>query len=75
MEQYKQITLSDFMDKDIILVGTKQFVVLDYVEDKPVRVLGYSADISKSKYDVREGAYFYFKNLIEQSEMLRKYGK
>jgi hypothetical protein len=71
MELIKECNLSEFINKDIMVEGDKQYVILDYFENKPVRILGYHRDLTVSSYDLKEGAYYYMQELVYRSKRLR----
>lgn len=68
--KHKEITLSDFMDKDIIRTGNTAEVIFEYVDGKPVRLLGFKTKANKSDFEIRELGFLYLLSLIQQSEQL-----
>ena len=67
----KELTLTDFMSKDIIRKGDSAELIFDYVDGKPIRLLGFKTEASNSDYTVRELGFLYFLSLLDQSEQLK----
>ena len=51
-------TLSDFCNMDIIRYGRYAEVIVDYQDNKSVKMSGF--DASKTDFEIREDAYQYY---------------
>ena len=67
----KEITLTDFMSKEIIRKGDSAEIIFEHVNNKPVRLIGFKVDASKSDFEIRELGFLYFLELIEQSKHIK----
>lgn len=66
-------TLSDFIGKEVKRTGDVAEIIYNYHEgnkDKPVRLIGFSTDASKSDYEILEEGYHYYLELTERVKEL-----
>ena len=66
----EQDTLSDFLGKEVKRTGDIAEIVYDHYEgdkDKPVRLIGFVTDASKTDFEILEEGYHYYLNLCEKA--------
>ena len=57
--------LSDFITKtEILRREMVAFIVCDYVDGRPVRLIGFNADSSQSDFEIKERGYAYYTALL-----------
>lgn len=72
MNNYKEVTLTDFMYKTVRRTGDIAELIFDNVDGKPVRLMGFQTEAWKDDYTVREEGYFYFLDLIIDTREMKK---
>lgn len=56
--------LSDFIQNTtIVRSGEVAEIIVDYYEGKPIRLLDFTSNSSKSDFDISEEGYFYYQEL------------
>lgn len=70
-----QDTLSDFMNKEVKRTGHLAEIIYEYYEgdkNKPVRLIGFVTDASKTDFEILEEGYHYYIELCEQVKKTKK---
>lgn len=60
----KELKFSDFLGYEVLRDNGVAELIVDYVGDKPVRLIGFYRDLSLSDIRVREEAYYYYQELV-----------
>jgi hypothetical protein len=57
------MTLSEFLESEVIRNNDKAEIIFDYFEGKPVRLIGFVTDPNLSDFEILEQGYYYYLDL------------
>jgi len=56
---------NDFLQMEVVRRNDVAEIIVDYHESKPVRLIGFTADLELSDYEVMELGYEYYERLVQ----------
>ena len=65
------LTLSDFLNMEIIRIGNEASIIFDYYKGHPISLIGFMTKSSLSDFEIAEEAYHYYLSLSEEIDRIK----